>query len=433
MEENIDLKVKEKKQVTKEALLNAVSNIFFLLCLWLMTMIVPIIANKGFESGGVFTLALSVAAIATAVATYNIGSFFASDLKKEFSDSNYFYFGLTSCLISLLLAFILCFIYGYSGEIFWSVVFYNIFKMFDNYSFVTRIIYHRHGHLAIFSYLLIGRGVLSFGVFFLSLFISKSLLISMACLAAFGALYFFVELFFLKKKVPDFYHFSWKEYKKSLLIFYRALPVCIYGFCFASMVAVPRLMFENISQNTALLGYFGTMSSVTALIQSATSAILLPFIPKITKAYQDDNPKGLRNYVGVLVLLISALTGVAFVMVVFLGNFALKLIYGEEILQYSSIFKWLVLSTGIQSIAIIFADTLVSLRKFKQLLIGAVTGLAVLLSIMYVFISNYSSMGVVATYLIAFGTALIILVSFFAVILFKMFNRGGENKDEPTI
>ena len=410
----------EKKQMTKEAIINAFSNILFLFCLWLMSMIVPKISPNGFEDAGIFTLALSVASIATAIATYNIGSFFASDVNDRFKDNHYFYFGMTSTLISLLVAVVICFIYGYAWNVFLAIIFYNIFKMFDNYSFITRIIYHKHGHLLTFSVLLIGRSILSLGVFVASIFIFKNLMISMAALAVLGFLYFFLELFFLRKKSPGFYTFNGGVYKTSLSIFYFALPVCIYGLCIASIVAIPRLLFENVTQNTSLLGYFGTMSSVTALIQAVTSAILLPFIPKIASSYLNSNRKSLSTLLGVLFIIVSLITVIAFLMVLFLGNWALKLVYGEEIINYSSIFKWLVLSAGLQSLLIVLADTLVSLRKFKFLLIGTVSSLVVMASIMFPLIKSFGDYGVTYVYFISFGTGFVLLLSFLTFVILKM-------------
>lgn len=408
-----------KKQVAREALLNTISNILFLFCLWLMSMLVPILSDKGFESAGVFTLALSVAAIATSIATFNISSFVASDVNNEFKDNHYFYFGLTSTTLSLVVSFVMCFVYGYQGEVFWTIIFYNIFKLFDNYSIITRLIYHRHGHLLSFSWLLIIRSVVSFGVFAASLLISKSLFIAMLCLAIFAGIYFIVEFLVLRKYSPDFFKTNPLDYKTSLTIFYKALPVCIYGVGIAVIIAAPRMLFEHVSQDTSMLGYFGTMSSVTTLIPSAVTALLLPFIPKIKKTYIENDKKGFMTYFAGLSLAAIALTGVAFVLVLFLGDWALNLVYGEEILPYSGIFKWLVLASGVQSIAIIFSDTFVSIRKLKSLLVAWVISLVLVLSLMYILTSRLGIYGILYSYIISFGSVIVTLSILFVTVFTK--------------
>ena len=427
--EQIDNKV-EKKKIAKEAILNATSNLVFLFCLWLMTMLVELIIKDEFYSAGNFTIAISVSAVMTAIATYNIGSFFASDINNEFDDCHYFYFGGFSCLLSMIVGVVLCFIYGYGVETFLIVIFYNIYKMFDNYSYITRIIFHRHNKLTTFSILLFGRGIVSIAIFTVVAFLSKSLLIAMACLAALGLLYFALELFVLKKRCGAFYKLEKGGLKKSLLIFYRALPVCLYGLCVAAMLSVPRLLFENITQDTQLLGRFGTMSSITALITSATGAIILPFIPKFAHSYEEKDPKGLIKYVGAMVLIIASLSAIAFLLVVFAGDWALSLIYGESILSDSYLFKWLVLVSCLQSIVVIFSDTLVSIRKLKFLLIGNIAGFATLASIMYVFISHFGVNGVLYTYYIGYGVSFIILITLFAIVVLKLVKNNRIQKQE---
>ena len=408
-----------KKQIAREALLNTVSNILFLFCLWLMSMLVPILSDKGFESAGVFTLALSVAAIATSIATFNISSFVASDVNNEFKDNHYFYFGLTSTTLSLVISFVMCFIYGYQGEVFWTIIFYNIFKLFDNFSIITRLIYHRHGKLLSFSWLLIIRSVISFGIFAAGLLISKSLFIAMLCLTIFAAIYFFVEFIILRRYSPDFYKTNGADYKKSLSIFYKALPVCIYGVGIAVIIAAPRMLFEHVSQDTSMLGYFGTMSSVTTLIPSAVTALLLPFIPKIKKTHLENDTKGFRTYFIGLNLAAIVLTGIAFVLVLFLGDWALNLVYGDSILQYSAIFKWLVLASGVQSIAIIFSDTTVAIRKLKHLLVAWILALALVLSLMYLLTTRLGIYGILYSYIISFGAVVLVLFVPFIILMVK--------------
>ncbi len=410
----------QSKQVAKEALFNTISNILFLGCLWLMTMIVPLVSQKGFETAGIFTLALSVANIATAVATYNISAFFASDVENKFKDNHYFYFGLTSTLASLVAALIVCFAYGYTGEVFWSIILYNVFKLFDNYSFITRIIYHRHGKLTTFSFLLIIRAIASLGLFAGAMLISQSILISMGILALFGLAYFFVELFVLHKKCPGFEAFNKDVYKVSLSIFYHALPVFVYGLCFAAIVTIPRLYFNNVFNDSTLLGYFGTMSSITALIQAVASAMLLPFIPKLANSYLSKNGKELAKLLGLLSGVVIVLTAIAFLAVILLGDFALKLVYGEAILEYSSVFKWLVLAAGIQSLAIVFSDSIVSIRRFGLLMLSSVGGLAAMIVSMFLLIPRFGTYGVTYVYMISFGFALITLFLSFVNIIKKM-------------
>lgn len=410
----------------KESLLNAFSNILFLFCLWLMSLLLPKLTSEGFEAAGIFTMCLSVANIATAISTYNILSFYSSDTKKRFNDEHYFYFGIMTSLISLIVCVVICFIYGYqnTAEIFWSVVLYYCFKLFDNFSYILRASLQRAGKLTSFCYSLIARSLLSIGIFCLVLYFSQSLIITMGVLAVFGLLYFLcVDLMITKKYCKTIFLFNKDVFKKASSLFILALPVCIYGLSFAAIPSIPRLMYENIFHDATLLGYFGTMAAVTVLVQAAVTALMLPFIPKISNYYKNGQRKELIKLLTVIIGAVLALSAIAFVMIVFLGDWALKLVYGEEILKYSDVFKWIMLGTGLQSLVVVLSDTTTALRKLKMLTIASLSGVVAMASTMYVLISNFGMYGIVYVYFISYGVIALMLI---ITIVFAIYNTKKQ-------
>lgn len=428
MEESLTIKKDNKNGSLKEALLNAFSNILFLFCLWLMSLLLPKLTSEGFEAAGVFTMCLSVANIATAISTYNITSFYSSDTNKRFKDEHYFYFGIMTSLISLAVCFAMCFIYRYTAEVLWSVVLYYCFKLFDNFSLILRASLQRAGRLTYFCYSLIARSLLSIGIFCLVLYFSQSLIITMGVLAGFGLLYFvFVDLLLTKKFCKTIFVFNKDVFKTAASLFILALPVCIYGLSFAAIPSIPRLMYEGIFHNKTLLGYFGTMAAITVLIQAATTALMLPFVPKLANFYKEGKKKEFIMLETKLVGFVFVFIVIAFVMVLFLGDWALKLVYGEDILQYSSVFKWIVLATGLQSIVVVMSDTVTAMRKLKLLTIASLSGVALMGSLMYVLISNFEMYGIVYVYFISYGIIALILLGtiIYSISKMKCFGKNG--------
>lgn len=412
MEEIQDSNTFIQPNYKKDTITNTISNITFLFCLWLMSMLLPKITGNGFGDAGIFTICLSISNICTAVSTYNITSFFSSDVKKKYKNNIYIYFSFLTTGISLLLSLVLCLIYGYNATVLWSVIFYYIFKACDNYSGVLKISLQRQGKMYLFNYSLFIRAILSLGVFVLSLWLSQSILFSMLCLAVFGLLYLLaIEVTMTAKVCKGTFKITKEEFKTSVTFFYLAFPVFLYGMCFAIIPSIPRLMYENIVGNQTLLGYFGTMSSVTVLIQAATTSLILPFIPKMSKDFKDgEYSKFFKTFI-IMVFFVLGLTLVAFLMVFFLGDWALNLVYGSDILEYSYIFKWIVLATGLQSLVIVLADSVVAIGKQRYLLIASIIGSVIMASLSYLFIVRFDMMGLVYIYYVSYGVMFIILIT----------------------
>ena len=179
-------------------------------------------------------------------------------------------------------------------------------------------------------------------------------------------------------------------------------------------------MYENIFHDATLLGYFGTMAAVTVLVQAAVTALMLPFIPKISNYYKNGQRKELIKLLTVIIGAVLALSAIAFVMIVFLGDWALKLVYGEEILKYSDVFKWIMLGTGLQSLVVVLSDTTTALRKLKMLTIASLSGVVAMASTMYVLISNFGMYGIVYVYFISYGLIAIILITTITFSIYKM-------------
>lgn len=409
----------------KDAMVNTIANILYLFALWLMTFLTPKIGN--FADAGVFTIALSLANICTAISTYNISIFQASDVNKKYKDNHYLYFGLTTTFISFIIALSLCFAFGYlSGPngvaTFFAIFLYYVFKSAENVSLIFYVSMQRQGKMYLSGYSLLVKAVVMLGIFVGVYAISKSLVLTMGVLAVSAYLYMFlVDFTLVKKHCGNVLKIDKANFKIAMSLFAAAAAVCIYGFSFAMIPSLPRMIYEKLpSVSAEQVGYFGTMAAITVLIQAAVNALLVPFIPKITKAYNDREFKEFFKILAGFTLLIGGLTLVAFLMVHFLGHWALTLFYGEAIGEYSSIFKWIVLATGLQTMIILLATVCISMRKKIAVAVVSLLGLAVMGGLVYPLVANFEMMGIVYVYYISYG---IMALGFIGVLIYCLYKQ----------
>ena len=87
----------------KDVIVNTISQLLYLLVIWIMTIITPRIGSSA--DAGIFTVALSISNICTAIATYSINFYVASDVDYQYRSKNYLYFGLTMFYLITLMLF----------------------------------------------------------------------------------------------------------------------------------------------------------------------------------------------------------------------------------------------------------------------------------------------------------------------------------------
>lgn len=404
----------------KDAAVNTIAHIFYLFALWLMTFLTPKIGN--FADAGVFTIALSIANICTAISTYNISTFQASDVNKKYKDNHYLYFGLTTTFISFLIAISLCFGFGYLNgpngvAVFFTIFLYYVFKSAENVSLIFYVSMQRQGKMYLSGYSLLVKAVVMLGIFVGVYAISKSLVLTMGVLAVSAYAYMFlVDFLLVKKHCGNVLKIDKPNFKIAMTLFGAAAAVCIYGFSFAMVPSLPRMIYERLPDvSTDQVGYFGTMAAITVLIQAAVSALLVPFIPKITKSYLDKDFKEFFKVILIFTALIAGLTLVAFLMTAFLGEWALTLFYGESIRPYTGIFKWIVLATGLQTFVILLATVCISMRKKIAVAVVSLLGLIAMISLVYLLVSSFKMMGIVYVYYISYG---IMTLGFVGVLIY---------------
>lgn len=416
-----------KNNYKKDVIVNTIAQLLYLFVLWLMTILTP--RFSGSVDAGIFTICLSVSNICTAIATYSINFYVASDIKHKFTDQHYFYFGLTSTFISLLVSVIISLSFGYFTDttLFWAVILYYVFKCAENLTVIITASMQRAGKLYISGYALIVKAVLALGIFSLVLLLSKNIVLSFGLLAAFGVVYFlFVDFVLLKKFTNVSYKFSKEIYNISLKLFILAFAVFLYGLSFATIVSFPRIVLNQFASKE-VVGYFGSMAAISTLIQSALSALLIPFLPKITDYYAKYENKNLLKMMAIFAVFIVVATGAAFLCACFLDKWLVGIVYPNDpiALDYAHYFKWIILATGVQAFVILSSLTLISIRKLFILGVASALGLAFMFLCSDFLIPSYIINGVIYTYIIGYG--LFFLVGAIAIIYFVKHNHA------PTI
>lgn len=415
----------ENKTMRKNVIFNTLSHLIYMFALWTMTMITPRIGSSA--DAGIFTIVLSVSNICTAISTFAIQAYISSDIKRKFSDSQYLYFCLTSTAIAFVVALILCFSFGYyTSELIWTVLIYCIFTFTDNITSIMNASMIRIKKNYYFGYALIIKSIVILSLFVIGLLTTKNLTITFAIMACFSILYLvFVSYPLLKIHTKEKFSITKVMYKAALTLFFLALPIFINRLVFSTISSFPRLVLEQY-YSKELVGYFGTMASISTVIQSAVAPIFSQFSPKFALNYNNHQKRSFFVLMAQIFAFIFAMTFIAFVCSLFLDKWLLGLLYpkDKEILDYAYYFKYIILLNGLQATVTLLAACIISIRKLKFLAISSSIGLILMFAFVYILIPRFAITGILICELICYA---ILMISFLVYIVLS-FRKKSKKK-----
>ncbi len=408
----------------KQAFYNTLGNVVYLACMWLMTVVV--VRLSGFEDAGILNIAMSVGNVFFFIGMYGIRSFQSSDTTHKYSDKTYIKTrvitvlgGFVACVIYLLLGAILGF--GYNFYTSFAVLLYLLYRSFEAGSDVLFGELQKDEHLDVCGISMSAKGILSVAVFYvlLKFFNLNTALFGMTILAA--AIMIFYDYNRYKK-----FHIKVETNSpgtvKQLLL--EGIPMLLTTIFPIIVTAVPRLALESYN-GAEILGIYSSVCTPTIIITTLVPNILCPFMTLYGKLYNEgQNGKLVKLFIVSIIL--TLLLGVAACACAWLlGDWALSLLYGDEILSYTYIFVPIIIATVVYAFSMCGNSVLISIRALRPLTIFAAAALLVCLIISYPLTKAYGMWGTVFAFGLPFAVQFVlqIIYIFYALYFSKRKNE----------
>lgn len=393
----------------KMSLLNAVGSIVHAGALWLLTVIAT--KTAGYESAGLFSLAMSVGNVFYSVQTFGVRSYQSSDLNGEYTASQYIFGRYLTIGIGIVLCAGYCLAVGYTGETTASILAYLLFRSGDALSDVCFGEFQRRGRMEV---------------------IAKSCLIKSAAL-----LILFPTVMCFTKQLPwaiaaialSEIAVAWicdrRGYMKmtgdtlvrpSLVEVCAPLRTCFFlmltGLLPFAVTALPRIQLERYS-GIELLGYYGNISAPTVLITVLLPGILAPMVTWYGEQYYAGRRKRLLWGFAICLLLCTFAGGIACGAVYIMGEWVMSLIFTKEIVPYVHYMYPLIFVTTIQMWLSCSSVLLTAVRRTKDMLICSMVASLIAIAVSDVLVKRHAINGVIWVLGIAsLGQFLLQLLSF---------------------
>lgn len=361
----------ENQDLKKNMLWNAAGNLVFLICQWLITILV---ANIGsFADAGLLSIAMSVSATFQTVAMFGIRNFQISDVENKYTDTCYVTLRTVTCLLALVLCMGFSLVNGYRSETLVCIMLFMLFRLSENFSDVLHGIAQKNGRLDVAGKAYAIKGIGTLAVFLITFKLSASLVLSLGAMALLSWLCTVIYDVTAVRRLAEFGLVSTSE--KWFSLAKNTLPLCIYLFLNTAISTVPKLILEQYSGDE-MLGIYSSIFAPALLIASAASYLYTPFVPYFADAY---SKKETSVFIKLFVKITAAIAAVAVVTVIaaaFLGDLALKILFGEKILAYSYMLIPILISIFASATFTFLCTVCVVLRDFVGLLVACGAGLA---------------------------------------------------------
>lgn len=396
----------EDKQLKKGVIYNFIGMFSYLFAQWLITFIIVWIC--GYKDAGIFSLAMSVCATFYAFAGFGVRNYQASDLKQEFSERDY----QVSRIITSILAFIGVFIYAllkkYNFETLFIILVYMFFKLTESTvdvlhgSMQRNLLFDKIGLSFFF------RGILSLTTFSITLLITKNLLLAIIAMTI--TIYLFLYFYDLReyKKLGLDPGVTSKERQIKILLTCSVLAM--NGMISSYTAAYPKIVLEQVL-GSELLGIYTTYANPAMIIQVAASFLFSPFVSIFSKYYNNKDYKSLitsfsKCFLGIFVIAIIGLIGSTL-----LGEFAMRLLFGSEIISYKYLLNEMIIVSALTAASWLVTSFVVVIRNLKSLFVGTCIQLSMIMIFTKPFIENYQLSG--ANYILII--TYIILIIFYII------------------
>lgn len=344
----------------KEILLNSGGNIIYLAAIWLMTVVVARLAD--YEAAGVFSLAMTITNMFCCISVFGMRPFQVSDVTVEFSDQVYFSSRIITGTVGMALCFLYCYLSGYSGYQIGVILLYMLFKTVEAFSDVSYGFFQKYDHFDYIFCSLTVKGIISILLFTLVLFFTGDLLITLLVMTVgASAIYVFYDLQHSRRLVGSLLSRDFAQISKLLS---ATLLLMVINLVTPVLIAIPRVYYEA-HFGSELFGYYSSISAPTVVISTFVSCAMMPFLPRYAE-YQIhyQQKRGYQLLVGTVGFIVI-FGAICYLLSLWLGDWALSILYTPEIVQHAAVLPSIVVSTTCSALVMCLSTLFIATRRMK--------------------------------------------------------------------
>lgn len=388
------MKKQKELSVSKNALYNMIGTMTYCFCQWVTSalLVVHLSPEEAVVTNtGLLQLAISVTNIFYAISTYNVRTYQISDIQNKFSNGDYIGVRFITAVFAVIMCVGYATVCGYQIKEIVCIVLYMFYKLNETFSDVLHGINQKNHRMDLVGVSFVLRGVVSTISFAAILLATTDVLLSVATMAITSLL---VVLLYDVKKTKQFGSIKPKFNKKIITtLLTTCFPAVISSALFTAITSMPRQMLEAIEGPQAL-AYYGTVATPLVVVQVMATSIFNPMLTELSEYYSEGKIKNFTIRIAKNLLLLVCISAAACMGVLFLGKFAIGLVFGDKFVPYTYLMYGIVACTTMYVVSWLCTNILIIMRKLKVCAVASLAALIVAVSAAYPFIKVFNMNGV---------------------------------------
>ncbi len=350
----------------------------------------------GMDEAGVFSLASGYAYQCLSMGVFGVRNVQASDVKREYSFSDYFYLRILSGSLMYCMLIYYTFFQGYTMEKMAIILIFGIFKSIEAIEDLYHGEYQRYDRLDIGCILQATRYITSLLIFVILLQFTKDLSFSFLISTVItGMICYMQNHIIIKEFVTEKLRFTFSKVKT---LFFICLPICLSNSVGTYIVNLPKYVIDK-SFNDLMQAHYGILVLPVVTINLLSAVIYRPIVNRLSRNYYEKEYKCFFYEIFRQCMIILALTLVIILGGYLIGLKLLGMICGVNLMEYMSAFIVMLIGGGVNTVAAFFVIVLTIQRSQNQLLLSYIVTLLIGLPLSSVLVQNYEMMGAAMLYL----------------------------------
>lgn len=349
---------------------NSVGNFVYLACQWLVTVVVVRITN--YKEAGVLSLAMSITNTFYSIAVWGIRTYQVSDVDNKYKDNTYIYSRYVTCTIAIVFCVIFTMLNRYDIRQAAVIIVYMFFRSIEAYLDVIHGVDQKADRMDFIGKSFLMRGIVLLVGFIITLLFTGSVLWGVVCIALSSML--ICVAYDIPRSMKLRSDCSCTSFKTIIQLLGECFPLVIYTFLMTAVSLVPRYFLEKMS-GSELLGIYASIATPAVIVQAAASYIMAPFITPIAELVEKKEYQQYINLNKKILKLMFISFAVVMIGAYLLKDIGLRILFGEDILQYADLFMPVIFCTTATALSWYINMLLTIYRDFKGLLISNFIGL----------------------------------------------------------
>ena len=355
-----------KMNLQRQAFINLVGNVSFLFAQWLLTVITTQLL--GYEAVGLLTLAMAIGNVFTFVQTYGVRAFQCSDNQYEFRPAEYVKTRIltTAAGIGMCIVFVLA--GGYNKQSAYSILLFLLFRSADGFSDALHGEIQRAGRLELVGFSVLLRSMVTI-IFFLAGIHQFHSTVGGLLFAAVGAicLTLFLDMTLYRRCVAD----TLSRPAACLSILKKCFPLFLAVIIPAFVTSYPRVILERF-YGPELLGYYGNISTPTAIITAVIPNILVAFMPMYGNLVAKADGTGIWKLWVKTIMGTGGICVVCMLGVLIAGKPVMAFLYTDAIIPFVHYLYFFLITTMLYAMTMCGGSALIAMRKSNAVVIASI-------------------------------------------------------------